>query len=52
MKKLTNLTYEKVGYEMLSELKDFIEEVVDMKLQNEQWFLDFLDELNELSTSW
>jgi hypothetical protein len=52
MKNLTNLTYEKVGYEMLSELKDFIEEVVDMKLQNEQWFLNFLDDLNELSTSW
>ena len=35
MRKLTNLTYEKVGYEMLSELKDFIEEVLDMKLQND-----------------
>ena len=52
MNKLTNHTYEKVGYEMLSELKDFIEEVIDMKLHNEQWFLNFLDELNELSTSW
>ncbi len=52
MKKLTNCEYERAGDEILSELKDFIEEVIEMKLQNEQWFLNFLDELNELSTTW
>ena len=50
MKNLTNPIYE--SDVILSKVKDFIEEVVDKKLQNEQWFLDFLDELNELSTSW
>lgn len=50
MKNLTNPIYE--SDIILSKVKDFIEEVVDKKLHNEQWFLDFLDDLNKLSTSW
>ena len=50
MKNLTNPIYESDN--ILSKVRDFIEEVVDKKLQNEQWFLNFLDELNELSTSY
>ena len=34
---------------LLSKVKDFIDEVFDKKLQDEQWFLNFLDDLNELS---
>ena len=47
MKNLTDPMYE--SDIILSKVKDFIEEVVDKKLQNEQWFLNFLDDLNELS---
>lgn len=50
MKNLTNPIYE--SDIILSKVRDFIEEVVDKKLQNEQWFLNFLDDLNKLSTSW
>lgn len=34
---------------ILSQVQDFIDEVFEKKLQDEQWFLNFLDELNELS---
>lgn len=50
MKNLTNLIYE--SDIIISKVRDFIEEVVYKKLQNEQWFLNFLDDLNELSTSY
>ena len=50
MKNLTDPMYE--SDIILSKVKNFIEEVVDKKLQNEQWFLNFLDDLNELSTSY
>lgn len=50
MKNLTDPIYE--SDVILAKVRDFIEEVVDKKLQNEQWFLNFLDDLNELSTSY
>ena len=50
MKNLTNPIYK--SDIILSKVRDFIEEVVDKKLQNEQWFLNFLDDLNELSVKY
>lgn len=44
---------------LMKECKDFIpilhsliKEIEYNNLQNEEWFLDFLDELNMISVSW
>lgn len=44
---------------LMKECKDFIpilhsliKEIEYNNLQNEEWFLDFLDELNKISVSW
>jgi hypothetical protein len=44
---------------LMKECKDFIpilhsliKEIEYNNLQNEEWFLDFLDELNTISVSW
>lgn len=42
---------ERINESLLTD-KRIIQEVMENNLQNEQWFLDYLDELNELSVSW
>lgn len=36
----------------LIDIKNIIQEVFDTNKHNEQWFLNYLDSLNKLSTIW
>lgn len=47
MKKSTDLTV--LGNDILEKVEEFIDEVLTYGSSNEQWFLDFLDELNKQS---
>jgi hypothetical protein len=38
--------------ETIDSVKETIDTMIECGCKNEQWFLDFLDDLNELSTSW
>lgn len=49
MKELTDVSLESVSKDLLKEIENFIDEVLTYGNSNEQWFLDFLDELNKQS---
>lgn len=38
--------------EILESINTFISQVQESHLENEQWFLNFLDKMNELSVIW
>lgn len=36
----------------IDSLNSLVKEVKENNLENEQWFINFLDELNKISVSW
>lgn len=48
---LTNPKVESVAKATLVLIETIIEDVEESERQNEQWFLDYLDRLNELSVT-
>lgn len=49
MKNLINLLYKMLCKETIDAVTETIDDIIAAGLQNEQWFLDFLDELNKQS---
>lgn len=52
MKNLTERLCKMLCEETIDTVKETIDTMIESGFKNEQWFLDFLDDLNELSTSW
>lgn len=49
MKNLIDSLYKVLCKETIDTITETIDDIITAGLQNEQWFLDFLDELNKQS---